>query len=223
LVDPFLGKNAYELLEQRGILARVRVRRVNTKVLTEASQVDAIDDFGDAFTHHQLDQLGRNKERNSILVSKILQFAKEHTVLVFACNVTHARRIAAALRVQRVSAAAVVEDTSAGVRAERLRQLQKGELRVLVSVDLITAGFDAPGVGAIVMGRPTTSLVRYMQMVGRGLRGRAAGGTDTCYVIDLRDRQGPKKQKAIHYGVIKQLWKQSSQSEKPGVASTDVG
>ena len=52
----------------------------------------------------------------------------------------------------------------------------------MVSVDLFSEGFDCPDVEFIQMARPTLSLAKYLQMVGRGLR--KSEGKNTCVMID---------------------------------------
>ena len=56
------------------------------------------------------------------------------------------------------------------------------EIEVLVSVDLFSEGFDCPDVEFIQLARPTLSLAKYMQMVGRGLR--VAKGKEYCVILD---------------------------------------
>ena len=56
------------------------------------------------------------------------------------------------------------------------------DIDVLVSVDLFSEGFDCPDVGFIQLARPTLSLAKYMQMVGRGLR--VAEGKEYCVILD---------------------------------------
>jgi superfamily II DNA or RNA helicase len=58
---------------------------------------------------------------------------------------------------------------------------------VLCNYGVLTTGFDAPKTDAIVISRPVFSPVRYMQMVGRGLRGEKNGGTATCRVVTVLD------------------------------------
>ena len=57
-----------------------------------------------------------------------------------------------------------------------------GEIEVLVSVDLFSEGFDCPDVEFIQLARPTLSLAKYMQMVGRGLR--VTEGKEYCVILD---------------------------------------
>ena len=56
------------------------------------------------------------------------------------------------------------------------------DIDVLVSVDLFSEGFDCPDVEFIQLARPTLSLAKYMQMVGRGLR--VAKSKDFCVILD---------------------------------------
>ena len=55
-------------------------------------------------------------------------------------------------------------------------------IQILVSVDLFSEGFDCPDVEFIQMARPTLSLAKYLQMVGRGLR--PCHGKQCCTIID---------------------------------------
>ena len=60
-------------------------------------------------------------------------------------------------------------------------------MQVLVNFGILSTGFDAPNTNAVVIARPTCSLVLYSQMVGRGLRGPKMGGTKDCKIIDIKD------------------------------------
>ena len=55
---------------------------------------------------------------------------------------------------------------------------------VMVNVGMLTTGFDDPKIQTVILARNTTSLNLYWQMIGRGCRGQAAGGTQYCNVID---------------------------------------
>ena len=61
-------------------------------------------------------------------------------------------------------------------------KVAENEIDVLVSVDLFSEGFDCPDVEFIQLARPTLSLAKYMQMVGRGLR--VAEGKAYCVILD---------------------------------------
>ena len=55
-------------------------------------------------------------------------------------------------------------------------------IQVLVNVDIFSEGFDCPNVEFVQLARPTLSLAKYLQMVGRGLR--VAKGKKNCLIID---------------------------------------
>ena len=72
---------------------------------------------------------------------------------------------------------------------------------MLVNYGVLTTGFDAPNTNAVVITRPTTSLVLYSQMIGRGIRGPKMGGTKECIIVDIEDNiiNLPSEQTAFNY------------------------
>ena len=55
-------------------------------------------------------------------------------------------------------------------------------IQVLVNVDIFSEGFDCPDIEFVQLARPTLSLAKYLQMVGRGLR--VVKGKKNCVIID---------------------------------------
>ncbi|MGM9702069.1 MAG: DEAD/DEAH box helicase [Prevotella sp.] len=126
------------------------------------------------------------------------RFAYDKKGIVYAIDIAHAEHIAEYYREQGVAAYAISSKTPMDVRKHIIDifresssfenhppspslPLKKG-LQVLVSVDLFSEGFDCPDVEFIQMARPTLSLAKYLQMVGRGLRTRK--GKECCTIID---------------------------------------
>ncbi|MGR6999975.1 DEAD/DEAH box helicase [Yinghuangia aomiensis] len=72
-------------------------------------------------------------------------------------------------------------------RRDTIQRFKNGEIRVLANCDLLIQGFDAPGVRALYIARPTFSPSAYIQMAGRGLRGLANGGSEECLIVDIDD------------------------------------
>lgn len=108
-------------------------------------------------------------------------------VLVFAASVAHARLLAALLLVKEVRAAAVTAETPTRIRDREIHRFVRDGLpaSVLVNFGVLTTGFDAPLTSAVVIARPTRSLVLYSQMIGRAIRGPKAGGTETCEIVTV--------------------------------------
>lgn len=96
--------------------------------------------------------------------------ADRHSWIVFAVSVQHAEHVADALRRRNVGADVVHGGTPPAERDRLLADFQRGRIRALVNVNVLTTGFDAPNIDCVVMLRPTKSAGLYVQMVGRGFR-----------------------------------------------------
>jgi len=112
--------------------------------------------------------------------------------LVFCAGVEHASQVAEYLRDLGVSAEAVTGKTPAAQRREALSDFQAGRITALTNCDVLTTGFDHPGIDLIALMRPTLSPGLYIQMVGRGLR--ISPAKQSCLVLDFAgniSRHGP--------------------------------
>lgn len=111
------------------------------------------------------------------------RFAFDKKGIIYAIDIAHAEHIAEFYRLQGVKAVAISSKTPAKERAEVIRTFRdENRIQILVSVDLFSEGFDCPDVEFIQMARPTLSLAKYLQMVGRGLR--PCHGKQCCTIID---------------------------------------
>ena len=113
--------------------------------------------------------------------------------IVYAISIQHAEHIAEFYRENGIRAVAISSQTPLAERQELIERFKASSLssslnsisddiEVLVSVDLFSEGFDCPDVEFIQLARPTLSLAKYMQMVGRGLR--VAEGKEYCVILD---------------------------------------
>ncbi len=127
------------------------------------------------------------------------RFADGKKAIVFATDVATAHEIADAFTADGVAAVALSGETDGRERDRDLDAFQTGGLDVLVNVDLFDEGFDVPGVEAVLLARPTESLAKYLQMVGRALRVIYAGGFDLSTVDGRRAAiaAGPKPEAII--------------------------
>jgi DNA repair protein RadD len=90
--------------------------------------------------------------------------------LVFCVGVDHAHHVSDAIRARGYSSAVIIGSTPAHERSERLSDFKAGRLRSLVSVGVLTTGFDAPCADALICLRPTCSPGLWIQIVGRVTR-----------------------------------------------------
>ena len=81
-----------------------------------------------------------------------------------------------------IKAVAIDSKTPAAERQADIEAFKNGDIQVLVNVDIFSEGFDCPDVEFVQLARPTLSLAKYLQMVGRGLR--VAKGKKNCVIID---------------------------------------
>lgn len=104
------------------------------------------------------------------LYGSIERFAPGKKGIVYAVSIRHAWHIAQFYRSKGLSAVAIDSKSPAEERAQIVEDFRQGRIRCLVNVNLFDEGFDCPDVEFIQMARPTLSLSKYLQMVGRGLR-----------------------------------------------------
>ena len=114
-------------------------------------------------------------------------------ILVFAASVPQSQVLAALLAVRGTRCDVVTATTSVRLRARAISRFKSADSTpvVLLNYGVLTTGFDAPKATAVVIARPTRSLVLYSQMVGRGIRGPLAGGTADCEIVSVVDPNIP--------------------------------
>jgi len=178
----------YERLQAAGILSEILIEPLTYAhpfVLTETEkkQIETFDEFPEAAAH----RMGEDERRNDAIVRAVGKYSTSGQILLFANSVWHASHLAALLQLRGIPAAAVHGGTEMSARQYFIRQFQSGTLKILCNYGVLTTGFDAPKTDVIVISRPVFSPVRYMQMVGRGLRGEKNGGTTTCRVVTVLD------------------------------------
>ena len=98
------------------------------------------------------------------------QYVKGKKGIVYAINKEHAHNICNAYQIIGVQAVYVDSDTPKLERQNIVEQFRKNEIQVMVNVDIFSEGFDCPDVEFIQLARPTWSLGKYLQQVGRGMR-----------------------------------------------------
>lgn len=211
LIKPMLGeeydKNPLRYFRERKFLARafhVLYKSGKEYELTDDELDEMKREDGD-FPPTFLKNLANDKERNLLIVKRLLILPKDTPTLVYACTVEHAYFLSVILTEKGRKAAAVSADTSATLRRALIHDFKEGRLEFLCNYGVLTTGFDAPKTECIALCRPTTSDVLYEQIIGRGLRGPEFGGTPECTIIDFADnirRLGPP----LAYARFKDFW-----------------
>jgi len=147
---------------------------------------------GGDFDEHELQLASDTDDLNKAVVKECLKHGRDRNHwLVFATGITHAEHLQTQFRAVGV----LCEIIHGGMTAEQRTRLigdkgegiegifQKGEIRCLINVGILTTGFDFPALDMIVLARATQSTGLYVQILGRGTR--RAEGKSTCLVLDF--------------------------------------
>ena len=118
------------------------------------------------------------------LYNSVQKYAEGKKGIVYAIDISHAKAIAECYCALGIKAVALDSKTAAQTRHKMVEAFRNGDLDCLVNVNLFDEGFDCPDVEYIQMARPTLSLAKYLQMVGRGLRINKEDPGKVCMIID---------------------------------------
>lgn len=182
-----LGDDPYGELQRRGVLARTEHRTIEGSAFATGDADKAHYSRFKDVSNDMLARVGRDRERTLRLAEDIAEQPRDWPILVFTSSVQAAQTLAALLRVQGIASAAVSGATPIPQRRRTIEAFRDGEIQVLTNCNVLTQGFDAPGVRALYIARPTFSPNLYIQMVGRGLRGPENGGKPECLIVNVAD------------------------------------
>ena len=142
-------------------------------------------------------QMADSAARNKLIVETYKAKQDEYgQTILFAVNVVHAIQLTSLFKKAGIKADFVVssvKDAITGVTISRednerkLEDYRNGKLQVLINVNILTEGVDLPKTKTVFLARPTVSSILMTQMVGRALRGTAAGGTASAYIVSFVD------------------------------------
>jgi hypothetical protein len=147
---------------------------------------------GGEFIESELAEAVDNDSRNRLAVEAYIELAVGRRACVYCVNIEHAEHMEETFRQAGFSVTSVFGHTPKDTRKERLADFSKGRYSVMVSVGVLTEGWDDPGVSCLIMARPTRSPLLFTQIIGRGLRLHPPDKTD-CLIIDLADACVGKK------------------------------
>ena len=134
------------------------------------------------YQNKEMDMLLNKKPSIERLYQSFEEYGKNRKGIVYAINISHAQKIMELYQEHGIKVVAIDSKTPALERQADIEAFRKGDIQVLVNVDIFSEGFDCPDVEFVQLARPTLSLAKYLQMVGRGLR--VAKGKKNCVIID---------------------------------------
>ena len=163
-----------------GWLARIRQYAVETSTC-----LDGVSRRCGDYAEGELGHAVNTPSRNRTIVEAYQKRGEGRRAVVFAVNVQHVQDLTAAFQEAGIKAAGVIGSMPRDERRELLKAFDAGRVPVLVNCEILTEGYDSPGIEVILMARPTQSRTFYIQAVGRGLR--LAPGKKNLLVLDFVD------------------------------------
>lgn len=152
---------------------------IKRKFLVPLSGVLTVDQADLSRVHTQMGEFKAGEAENAVLRTIPMQHAVAQAValahrrrswLVFAAGKRHAEQLRAEMESQGVSCAVVFGETKDDEREALYDRFERGSIRALINVGVLTTGFDAPHADCIISMRPTKSDVLWTQILGRGMR-----------------------------------------------------
>ena len=183
---------AYEV-SVRQLIDAGHLSSLVTKRMATTLDVSGVGTRGGEFIPKDLEEAIDTEAITTAAVSEIVDYGQDRrSWLVFCAGVKHAFHVRDAIRARGFSCETIVGETPSAEREVIIKSFKNGEIRCLTNANVLTTGFNAPGVDLLAMLRPTKSTGLYVQIVGRGCR--LAPGKANCLVLDFAGniaRHGP--------------------------------
>lgn len=112
------------------------------------------------------------------VVETYLKFGKGKQAIFFSSDINSGTELERKFTEVGVVAKLLTGDTEDNIRSQALMDYREKKIQALINVDLFDEGLDVPGIEYVGMVRPTMSLAKFLQMIGRGLRPVYAKGFD---------------------------------------------
>ena len=173
-VAEFIGKGWLSSFDYVSIRANSREQRLIDSLKKRGADGD--------YQVKEMNEVLNRETSIGRLYESVERYAHGKKGIVYAVSIAHARRIAACYSAHGLESVAIDSRTPASERKELVDDFRRGKVKVLVNVDIFSEGFDCPDVEFVQLARPTLSLAKYLQQVGRGLRRSA--NKESCMLID---------------------------------------
>lgn len=151
---------------EHGFLADYEIVCPKSDLKVDDSEVSANGDW----SNQTLRKAAKKSKIVGDVVQNYIKYAPGRQAIVFATDVETADEISKDFNEHNIKAVSLNGNSQAAYREQSLELFAKSEIQVLVNVDLFDEGLDINGCDVVIMARPTASLGKYLQQVGRALR-----------------------------------------------------
>ena len=178
-----------DYLRNKGILSNARfvsIEGANIEKIISESELKKCNE-NKVFPKKIEQLLTNDANRTAIIFDQLITLLRGNKkIIFFGTSIAHSKLICALLKMKGF-AAAHVDGGSGKYRSQIINDFKEGNTQILCNYGVLSTGFDDPQIDVVFMARPTSSIVLYSQIIGRGLRGPLIGGTDSCEVYTVFD------------------------------------
>lgn len=107
---------------------------------------------------------------NRSIVNQYLELGENRKFICFASSKIHCEQLFEMFLIHDIPVAIITADTKKTDREEYIADFKKGVLKGLISIEILTAGFDEPSLSCVILATKMSAWKKYIQCCGRGLR-----------------------------------------------------
>lgn len=153
----------------------------SSELNAEINNIDEFDIEGDYKTA-ALETVVDTSRIRAQLLDSYLKYAKGKKGIIYSISRKHSDHICKEFKQAGVNIVRIDSLTPRDERRLYVKRFRSGQIDIIVNVDIFSEGFDCPDIEFIQLARPTKSLVKYIQQVGRGLR--PTENKTRCLILD---------------------------------------
>lgn len=182
IFDAYIPSMPIKDFIQKGWLASYQYYSVpnNSLVVQSINAIKEFDVEGDFKTSALVDAVDTSSIRAQ-LYDSYAKYAFGKKGIIYSISRLHSEHICEQYRNKGIRIENIDSKTPSKLREDTIQAFKYGEIDIIVNVDIFSEGFDCPDIEFIQLARPTKSLVKYIQQVGRGLR---KNGDKRCIILD---------------------------------------
>ena len=174
----------------KGILATPKHIRIDTgenfEPIISIDEERLIRKYGE-LPETLVNKIATTNSRNDVIIQEYIKNQDKYgKTLIFALNILHCRILYEEFTKLKIPCGYIhsgKEDNSSIIQ-----DFREGKVKVLINVNIMTEGTDVPDIETVFLTRPTQSEGLLMQMIGRGMRGIYASGTEFVNIVDFHDK-----------------------------------
>lgn len=182
IFDAYIPSMSIKEFIQKGWLAAYQYYSIpnNSEIIRSIESIREFDIEGDYKSSALVEVFDTSKIRAQ-LYDSYKKNALGKKGIIYSISREHSEHICTQYRSHDVKIENIDSETPAKTRENIIKAFKNGEIDIIVNVDIFSEGFDCPDIEFIQLARPTKSLVKYIQQVGRGLR---KNGDKRCIILD---------------------------------------